>query len=60
MFVLECWCRDAADSWGGYVGYRVMAASGLAAVVISLIVCAFVPYHWQPFIYGILGGMLFN
>ncbi|XP_053600079.1 uncharacterized protein LOC128669343 [Plodia interpunctella] len=52
----QCWCRDAADSWGGPVGYRVMASLGLLLVVTSLLLCAFLPYHLQPYIYGVLGG----
>lgn len=53
----QCWCRDAADSWGGTIGYRVMAAIGLWTIVIGLLVCAFVSYQIQPIIYGILGGL---
>ncbi|XP_072942154.1 uncharacterized protein [Epargyreus clarus] len=53
----QCWFREAADSWGGSVGYRVMAGLGLSMVVASLLVCAFIPYKLQPFIYGVLGGM---
>ncbi|XP_011568360.3 uncharacterized protein LOC105398009 [Plutella xylostella] len=53
----QCWCRDAADSWGGPTGYRVMAAAGLMLIVASLVMCAFLPFHLQPFIYGILGGL---
>ncbi|PZC82518.1 hypothetical protein B5X24_HaOG210267 [Helicoverpa armigera] len=52
----QCWCREAADSWGGPVGYRVMAVLGLVMVVISLLVCAFIPFRAQPLVYGILGG----
>ncbi|XP_045492193.1 uncharacterized protein LOC123691708 [Colias croceus] len=53
----QCWFREAADSWGGSVGYRVMGTIGLFFVVVSLIICAFVPYHVQPYIYGIVGGL---
>ncbi|KAF9405131.1 hypothetical protein HW555_013999, partial [Spodoptera exigua] len=52
----QCWFREAADSWGGAVGYRVMATLGLAMVVASLLICAFIPFHLQPLVYGILGG----
>lgn len=52
----QCWCREAADSWGGAIGYRVMSVIGLTMVVASLLACAFIPYHLQPFVYGILGG----
>ncbi|XP_068627845.1 uncharacterized protein [Battus philenor] len=53
----QCWFREAADSWGGTVGYRVMAAIGLIVVVASLFICAFVPLYLQPVIYGIFGGL---
>ncbi|KAJ0179473.1 hypothetical protein K1T71_005185 [Dendrolimus kikuchii] len=53
----QCWCREAADSWGGTIGYRVLAAVGLVIVVVSLLICAFIPLHIQPFVYGILGGL---
>ncbi|XP_059061949.1 uncharacterized protein LOC131854804 [Achroia grisella] len=52
----QCWCRDAADSWGGTVGYRIMASIGLMLVVLSLLICAFIPYNLHPYIYGICGG----
>ncbi|XP_028163776.1 uncharacterized protein LOC114355244 isoform X1 [Ostrinia furnacalis] len=52
----QCWCRDAADTWGGPVGYRVIATVGLMLVVASLILCVFVPYYFQPCVYGVLGG----
>ncbi|KAM3967944.1 uncharacterized protein ACR2FA_003943 [Aphomia sociella] len=52
----QCWCRDAADSWGGSVGYRVMASMGLMCVVLSLFLCAFLSYFYHPYVYGILGG----
>lgn len=38
------------------MGYRVMASIGLVLVVISLLICAFTSYFWQPFVYGVLGG----
>ncbi|XP_049888134.1 uncharacterized protein LOC126382362 [Pectinophora gossypiella] len=53
----QCWCRDAADSWGGMAGYRVMAALGLLLVVASLLSCAFIPCLWHPLAYGVLGGL---
>ncbi|CAG9563259.1 unnamed protein product [Danaus chrysippus] len=52
----QCWFREAADSWGGPMGYRVMAAIGLFIIVISLIICAFIPLYFQPVVYGIFGG----
>ncbi|CAK1578574.1 unnamed protein product [Parnassius mnemosyne] len=53
----QCWFREAADSWGGSVGYRVMAAIGLTVVVVSLVICAFIPLYLHPIIYGVLGGL---
>ncbi|XP_047545967.1 uncharacterized protein LOC125077898 [Vanessa atalanta] len=53
----QCWFREAADSWGGSIGYRVMASIGLGLVMLGLIICAFIPYHIQPFVYGIFGGV---
>ncbi|XP_032511997.2 uncharacterized protein LOC116766295 isoform X1 [Danaus plexippus] len=52
----QCWFREAADSWGGPVGYRVMTATGLFIIILSLIICAFIPLYFQPVVYGILGG----
>ncbi|CAB3228575.1 unnamed protein product, partial [Arctia plantaginis] len=53
----QCWFREAADSWGGVVGYRVMAFLGLLMVVSSLLLCAIIPIKLQPYVYGILGGL---
>lgn len=52
----ECWFREAADTWGGTIGYRLMASIGLMIIVFSLFICAFIPSHIQPFVYGIFGG----
>ncbi|XP_026765199.2 uncharacterized protein LOC113523424 [Galleria mellonella] len=52
----QCWCRDAADSWGGTIGYRVLAIMGLMFVVLSLLLCAFLPYNFHPYVFGIFGG----
>ncbi|KAG6450724.1 uncharacterized protein LOC115443940 isoform X2 [Manduca sexta] len=34
-----------------------MASIGLAIVVISLLICALIPYYLQPYVYGIFGGL---
>ncbi|KAL4714447.1 hypothetical protein ACJJTC_017742 [Scirpophaga incertulas] len=52
----QCWCRDAADSWGGPVGHRVMATLGLLLVTSGLFICAFVPHRIQPVVYGVMAG----
>ncbi|XP_041973134.1 uncharacterized protein LOC121728877 [Aricia agestis] len=53
----QCWFREAADSWGGSLGYRVMAVSGLVMVVSSLLICIILPFNVQPIVYGVLGGL---
>lgn len=53
----QCWFREAADSWGGPAGYRVMASVGLLMVVASLMLCAVIPINIQPYAYGVLGGI---
>ncbi|XP_047989083.1 uncharacterized protein LOC125228531 isoform X1 [Leguminivora glycinivorella] len=53
----QCWCREAADSWGGPRGYRAMAAAGLLLNVAGLVACGFVPMYVVPFVYGIAGGL---
>ncbi|CAH0397570.1 unnamed protein product [Chilo suppressalis] len=53
----QCWCKDAADSWGGPMGYRVMAALGLMSVVSGLLICVFVPRFIHPIVYGSLCGL---
>ncbi|CAH2237244.1 jg11213 [Pararge aegeria aegeria] len=53
----QCWFREAADSWGGSNGYRVMATIGLGFVVTGLLICAFVSVQYQLLAYGVLGGL---
>ncbi|CAK1551951.1 unnamed protein product [Leptosia nina] len=53
----QCWFREAADSWGGSVGYRVLASIGLLFVIGGLILCAFIPYYLQAVVYGVLCGL---
>ncbi|XP_013185819.2 uncharacterized protein LOC106131303 isoform X2 [Amyelois transitella] len=33
-----------------------MATLGLLFIIVSLLLCAFLPYHIHPYIYGVLGG----
>ncbi|XP_045521452.1 uncharacterized protein LOC123712415 [Pieris brassicae] len=56
----QCWFREAADSWGGSVGYRVMATIGLLLVVSALLICAYIPYELQSIVYGIFCGLGFS
>lgn len=54
--ITQCWCRDATDSWGGNIGYRVMAALGLFLIFIGVLTCAFTPINFHALFYGVLGG----
>lgn len=53
----QCWFREAADSWGGPIGYRAMATAGLLLNVAGLVACGFVPMYVVPFVYGVGGGL---